>query len=763
MKNLTRRDFIRITALMGGSSLFAGCHLFGESATVPEYINGAPAADPVETLSGVTNVYTVCGLCPGKCGIRCRVAQGVLVKIGGNPYSPISTGSPLPFGTHLQEALVHGGSVCAIGGSGVQTLYDPFRIARPLKRVGPRGSGKWAALSWEDAIREIVQGGDLFGEGPVTGLKRLKEAGEGPALLAGNADWGSLTFLKRFLGSFPGSVLLRDRTSLIDETARKAGDSVFGPGTGPVAADYRNTRFVLSVGDAPLDSGVPLVSIARDIANARVGGIGFRWAVVDPRLSTSASKSDLWIPIIPGKDLHLALGIMKALADSHHDLPGVREGMPESGVPSGTVEDYARVCGVSPRTISEVARVMAQEGPRTTAIPGSGILRQSDGLETAQAILTLNWMVGSTPGSGGLVARDDTFLQRAEKKLLEPFETEFKTRPFGTEVTALILWATDPVYDDPQAGRAFLQDRKKVPLLVAIDSEITETSALADYILPDTTYLERWDICASPPSIAEPGIGVRSPVVGRFDHGSGTYYPIIPGTKPMEEIVSHLATELRLPGFQRDASGKPWNAWAYFQQTLTALIESMKDAGFPLTGSGNDRETVIERGGLFLTDASLTKARPSNQAKGSRPPISITPPSDKPRADEEGLLLITYSLPFHRSPRSSLNSWLLEVLPANRAVISNEDARKLGIKDLDRVLLESIDGKTALECTAQVAPGIRPGVVGLAGGFGYTQSGVSAQIINGVRRDADKVRGAGVNPSEFNVQTGPIRIKVKKA
>ncbi|MEJ2719111.1 MAG: hypothetical protein P8182_18590, partial [Deltaproteobacteria bacterium] len=62
MRNLSRRDFFRITALLGGSSLFAGCHLFEKGATVPEYIYGAPAVDPVDTVAGVRNVYTVCGL-----------------------------------------------------------------------------------------------------------------------------------------------------------------------------------------------------------------------------------------------------------------------------------------------------------------------------------------------------------------------------------------------------------------------------------------------------------------------------------------------------------------------------------------------------------------------------------------------------------------------------------------------------------------------------------------------------------------------------
>jgi len=142
MKNLTRREFIRIAGLMGGVSLFAGCQLLKQDAPVPEYITGAPAVDPLETLLGVENVQSVCGLCAGNCGIRCRVAQGALVKIGGNPFNPIAAAEPLPFDTPLDKSLTHGGSVCAIGGSGIQTLYDPFRVAKPLKRVGPRGSGK---------------------------------------------------------------------------------------------------------------------------------------------------------------------------------------------------------------------------------------------------------------------------------------------------------------------------------------------------------------------------------------------------------------------------------------------------------------------------------------------------------------------------------------------------------------------------------------------------------------------------------------------
>ncbi len=112
-------------------------------------------------------------------------------------------------------------------------LYDPFRVVKPLKRVGERGSGKWAAISWNQAITEIVQGGDLFGEGTVTGLTQIKESKEGLRLFLGRVDWGAMSFLTRFLAGFPSAVVMRDREVHLAELAREVSESIFGPGTGP--------------------------------------------------------------------------------------------------------------------------------------------------------------------------------------------------------------------------------------------------------------------------------------------------------------------------------------------------------------------------------------------------------------------------------------------------------------------------------------------------------------------------------------------------
>ncbi|MEW6348864.1 MAG: molybdopterin-dependent oxidoreductase [Thermodesulfobacteriota bacterium] len=750
MIDVTRREFLRLAGLMGGASLFAGCHLFKEPAPVPKFIEGAPGVDPIETLTGIDHMFTVCGMCPGNCGIRCRVAQGTLVKIGGNPYHPVSVETPLPFGTPLEEALTAGGSVCAIGSGGIQHLYDPFRVVRPLKRVGPRGSGKWKALTWQQVAQELITGGDLFREGKVDGLKRIKDAGQGLTFLVGRADWGAMRFLDGFVNAFPGASLSRDRAARLDAAAVEAADAVFGPGSGPVAADYRNARFVLSIGDAPLDSGVPLVSTARGIAQARVEGRSFRWAVVDPRLSVSAAKADFWVPVIPGRDLDLALGIMRALADL---------GIKAPKLPEQALDACAKASGVSVETIVRLAKLLAEAGGKAAVIPGKSILTQPNGLETTKAVLSLNAMVGSVPGSGGLTARSDDFLAAVGKNLGSAKPGSPQTKSYLNPVKALFTWQADPVYDDPFHAEPFLRDPKNVPLFVAIDTCISETSALADYILPDTTYLERWDICVSPPSVTQPGIGVRRPVVGSFEPVSGKYSPIFPETRPMEEIVGLLAAGLGLPGFEPDKDGNLRTVWSFYRGLLGKVLDSMKSAGLSVPSWTTGVEAVLQRGGIFLGDRPVSL--PAGKASQSVP--ELPKPPGFPDSTAEGLLLITYSLPFHRTAAEAQNSWLLEIVPENRLQINHSDAQRLKIEQHATVIVETLDGKHSATCKALIVPGIKPGVVAMAKGFGYRESGVRAHVIDQATSTTDETRAAGVNLGRLLPGPLPQRVRVRKA
>jgi anaerobic selenocysteine-containing dehydrogenase len=768
MAYVTRREFLRLAALMGGASLFAGCSLFPEDAPVPQYIKGAPGVDPLETLPGISNVYTACGLCAGNCGICCRVAQETLVKIDGSPFHPASANPRLPFATPLEKAATHSGTVCGVGGSGIQTLYDPFRIARPLKRAGSRGSRKWIALSWDQALKEILEGGNLFGEGQVTGLREIKGSGEGFKFVVGRADWGALTFVKRFMSGFPGATLVRDSESRMSDTLRAVAEQVFGPGTGPVDVDYRNARVVIGFGDAPLDSGVPLTLLARQIADARVNGPCLKWVVVDPRLSTSGSKADLWVPVIPGKDLALALGIMRSLLDRYPGIVQPPPGSLKKKALSGTIEDYGAESGVPPSIIHRLADLFVEGGERSAAIPGAGVLASENGKETALAILGLNLLVGSIPGGGGLVHRKDDFLDQAYAKAMAGYEFRGETATTGLSAKALFLWDADPVYEDPAA--AFnLRDRGEVPLIVGIDRQITETTAIADYILPDTTYLERWDVCVSPPSVTTEGFGTRRPVVGVVDPKTGKYFPMLPETRQMEDILTAFASHLNLSGFGEKGinSSTPLNSGRdYYAWLVAVILGTMKEAVFNGSPSLEDVTKVYDRGGFFSSSKSLSvpqagkpKAAASAELREPLGPVTYAPIT----SGNDEFLLITYTLPFHRTARSGINSWLLEVSPENRLVINSQDAAKLNVVQGASVSIETTDGKAHLQCKAQIVPGIRPGVVALAKGFGYREAGVARQIIDGTAISEDKTRGAGANPSTLMLGKAPARVKVRLA
>jgi anaerobic selenocysteine-containing dehydrogenase len=605
-------------------------------------------------------------------------------------------------------------------------------------------------------LSEILEGGDLFGEGNVQGLKTLKQAGYGPTFLVGDADWGSLTFIKRFVEAFPGADIQRDHSVILKHAAARAADAVFGPGDGAVDASYRTAGFVLSFGDAPLDSGVPLLSLARDIADARLAHPGFKWAVADPRLSTSASKADLWLPVIPGRDLELALGIMRALAQQYPDQTRFPDPTLKEAVMVRSLDAYAAAAGIHAEIVLECARNLAQEGPKSAVIPGRGILSQPNGIEIAKAVLTINKLVGSEPGTGGLVRASHDFLHDAETRLLKDKKRSWEPTPFGDPVKALILWQSDPVYDDPASADGYFKSREKAPLYIAVDHGITETSAWADYILPETTYLERWDVCISPPVVTMPGIGFRSPAVGSFDAASGNYAPILPETKPMEDAIFLVGAGLGLRGFEPDASARVKTAWDYYQQAFTAVLGSMKSAGYPVAATQEYMKATLDRGGVFVQRSQKASVKAAKSSPSFKPP-SIKLVSDQAPPTADTLRLITYSLPFHRTPTSGINSWLLEVLPENRLMINPQDARRLGIKNLDRITIESLDGKIRVQGKVQVSPGIRPGVVALANGFGYTQSGAQARIVDGTSSGADRTRAAGINP------TGLKTVRVKRA
>ena len=185
-KKVTRRDFIKCSAFLGGS-------LAAASYLIPLMDGGQRGMAFADDLMGdaythylpENQIFSACQQCNTNCGIKVKIKDGVVKKIDGNPYSPWCMTPQIPYTTPITEAATIEGSLCPKGQAGIQALYDPYRLVKVLKRAGKRGENKWQIVSFEQAISEITAGGNLFGEGPVEGFKdicTLKDPGIAKAL-----------------------------------------------------------------------------------------------------------------------------------------------------------------------------------------------------------------------------------------------------------------------------------------------------------------------------------------------------------------------------------------------------------------------------------------------------------------------------------------------------------------------------------------------------------------------------------------------------
>jgi tetrathionate reductase subunit A len=358
MANGTRRDFLKTSALLGGSALVAAGVPAVFSILARSQETRAQGFDDHDyTYNNPENmIHSVCLQCHVACPMRCKFQNGVLVKISGNPYSPQNMLPHLDYETTLDNAAKKDGRLCSKGLAGIETLYDPYRLTRVLKRAGPRGSNKWQAISFEQAIAEICDGGNLFGEGPVDGLKQIIaltdanlsqemhddvdkiKAGEitlaqfktkhaanldalidpdhpdkGPknnqfTIMAGRAEHGRKELLKRFIKETFGSPNYIDHYNICEPSHHFAYSMLTGKSH--MKPDLLNAEFVIFWGTGAFEANFGSTTMAEKVTRS-LRERNFKMAVVDPRLSKTAGKAYYWLPVKPGKDAALALGMIR--------------------------------------------------------------------------------------------------------------------------------------------------------------------------------------------------------------------------------------------------------------------------------------------------------------------------------------------------------------------------------------------------------------------------------------------------------------------
>jgi len=300
-------------------------------------VSGALEVNPAQQVS-----YCMCTGCTTFCGVRVRVdkATDKVLRVAGNPYSPLSTEPHLPMkasvresyvalSRHQEKGLAVRSTACGRGNAMLQLMDSPFRVLTPLKRVGPRNSGRWEPIPLEQLVKEIVEGGDLFGEGHVEGLRALRDL-ERPidpqspefgkrvnqvAMLTSTND-GREAFARRFMQNAYGTINFVGHGSYCGGSYRSGSGAAFGdvkrmPHGKP---DLARTEFVLFIGTAPGHAGNPYKRTAMLVSKGRSSG-KLKYVVVDPVLthadSRAAGDRTRWIPIRPGTDSALAMAMIR--------------------------------------------------------------------------------------------------------------------------------------------------------------------------------------------------------------------------------------------------------------------------------------------------------------------------------------------------------------------------------------------------------------------------------------------------------------------
>ncbi len=330
--SLTRRGFLKLAA---AASAVAAFGIDTAKAAVkwldPRQLQKTAATqlDP-----GVKVVHSVCLGCNARCGVRAVVADGKLVKHAGNPYHPYNHRfAPIPYDTPVRETLALPSPVCGKSQDAPNYVYSPYRLIKPLKRSGPRGSGKFEPIEWEQMIREIADGGKLFahlGEKRVVpGIKDLNsdapilpdapELGpvrNGFVFIGGRDQNARKDFSDRFVKDALGSVNRIGHTDICGIGFRMGNWAFTERKEVEIKADPVNAEYILVFGANIYEALQPGVNTYAATLAKRHSEGKVKFTIVDPRATNASTHAANWVPIKPGQDGAFAMGMIRWIIDN---------------------------------------------------------------------------------------------------------------------------------------------------------------------------------------------------------------------------------------------------------------------------------------------------------------------------------------------------------------------------------------------------------------------------------------------------------------
>jgi anaerobic selenocysteine-containing dehydrogenase len=683
---MDRRSFIKLTAITGTGAALARC-----AHPESQLIRFVPDEDIVPGVA--TWKPGVCPLCASGCSLTVRVmgAEADVVRNGQAGVVQINAAKKLE---GAPANPVNQGGLCARGQAAIQVTYHPDRITQPLKRSGERGDGRYEAVSWEDALAELAG--------------RLDAAVGSPRPIA---------FLTRSRASHRAALISRFQAALGapppltyelfgDDVLRRANAISFGSEQLPTF-DLANSRHVIGFGADFLGTWNSPVSQARAYGQMRQGRAGIRgtFVQVESRMSQTGANADEWVPVRPGTEGVLALGLAHVIIAGKLRPPRTPRAAAaidrwNEGLPAYAPEDVEKATGVAARRIERLARELADRTP-SVAIVGGAPLAHTNGLFTALAVNALNELLGSVGEAGGLffTPRLDVFGPSRSQSAAAPYrlQPEGGGGPYIGDAQVLLLDGANPVFTAQRAWKV-KEAIRGIPYIVSFGSFLDETSVLADLILPDHSFLEAWTDAVPESGAMVAVANVAPPVMLPLHQTRATPDVLL-------EIGRMLGTPLDLP-------------WQSFEEMLAATFTPL-----PSMTEGIDAwSDAQEKGGWWGMSGS--SPAPSADVVRLKPETTAT----DPRFDGD-----SGQFPFHFLPYASSAfldgslahlPWLQEMPdPLTSAMwsswieINPATAARLGIAQGDVVEVTSTQG--TLRTAAMITPGIAPDVLAMPVGQGH--------------------------------------------
>ena len=627
---------------------------------------------PVPVDGEVSYENSVCSLCPGSCGISIKKIGGRPVKIEG-----------------LAEYPINDGGACLHGIAGLQYLYDPARVKTPLKKIGDQ----FEEISWDDAIAFVA---DKLGD--------IRKSGA-PEKLACiiDKDQGSVSGLfKRLLKTFGSSnfYTMPSLESYLELTAA----TLHGEGE-TISFDLENANFVLSFGAGIIEGWGSPVNCFK--ANASRKQRHAKLYQIEPRLSNTAANADRWIPVKPGTEADLALGICAVILKNKlfdsTATANFKGGLNKFGAllqKDYTSSKTAEITGVKASDIEKIAILFAK-AKMPVAVFGKGRGDGAQSLKELVAVHTLNCLVGNINKKGG------AFIQPKTNYLKFPDETmdsiagkgfgKTKLGPYVNQliekvnassepaVEALFVYNANPchsLHDSKNAKQAI----GKIPFVVSFSSFLDETAMEADIILPSHTFIERLEDVPSGAGLSKTVVGLTKPIVKPLFNTKNPGDAILLIAKALEGSI---------------AKSFEWESYEECLEGVTSSIwDSLSEEGFAIISEG------VPSGSAKVNISFLAKNPLTVQAQGDFALTLI--PIDNMRLISAGVA----ASPFAIKTVSD------KVLMGRDIVVEINPLTAKGLKDGGTATLTTPIGSARVKVNFN--EGTMPGVIGMVEGLGHT-------------------------------------------